>query len=229
MSSATSPQGTLVHSYLFLRRAIGLIGMALPFVLIIGKLLVDGGGLLYSISGYYYSDMRGVFVGSMCAIGVFLLSYRGYGRIDDVAGDIAAVAAIGVALFPTTPPGQQTLTDHAVGALHIVFAAGFFLTMAYFCLFLFTKNDTSQPTRRKAQRNRVYLASGWIILACLALILLFGGILNAGTSALRPVLWLESAATLAFGVAWLTKGAAILRDLDASGRTHTTANQATQA
>ncbi|MGH3785022.1 MAG: DUF998 domain-containing protein [Pseudonocardiaceae bacterium] len=212
MSPVTaSPQDTLVHSYLFLRRAIGVIGLALPVVLIIGELFVDGGDLLNSLSGYYYSDMRDVFVGSMCAIGIFLLSYRGYGPIDDIAGNVAAVAAIGLALFPTTP-GGPTRTDQIIGVLHLVFAAVFFLTLAFFCLSLFTKTDKAHPTQRKLQRNRIYVASGWIILLCLALIVLFGWLFDEAAP-LHPVLWLESAATLAYGVAWLTKGEAILGDL----------------
>jgi hypothetical protein len=213
MSQVTaSAQDTLVHSYLFLRRAIGLIGLALPVVLIIGELVVNG-DLLDSISGYYYSDLRDVYVGSMCAIGVFLLSYRGYGPIDDIAGDVAAVTAIGVALFPTTPDDHPTRTDQIIGGLHIMFAAVFLLTLAFFCLFLFRKTDTSYPSQRKVHRNRVYLASGVIILSCLALMVFFGWFLDAQTRSLHPTLWLESAATLAYGVAWLTKGEAILRDL----------------
>jgi hypothetical protein len=207
-----SPQDTLVHSYLFLRRAIGLIGIALPVVLILGKLLIDGGDLLNSLSDHYYSGMRDVFVGSMCAIGVFLLSYRGYGPIDDIAGNVAAVAAIGLALFPTMPD-DPTRTDQIIGGVHIVFAAVFFLTLAFFCLILFTKTDKAHPTQRKLHRNRIYLASGWVILLCLALIVLFGWFFDTEAGPLHPVLWLESAATLAYGMAWLTKGEAILRDL----------------
>ncbi|SDD65400.1 DUF998 domain-containing protein [Actinokineospora iranica] len=205
-----SPQDTLVHSYLFLRRAIGLVGLALPVVLIVGKELVQGGGLLNSISGYYYSDMRDVYVGSLCAIGVFLLSYRGYDWLDDVAANVAGVAAIGVALFPTTPAGDPSAADKAIGVAHIVFAAVFFLTLAYFCLVLFRKSDKARPTRRKVQRNQVYLVAGLVILVCLAGIVVAGRFLD---DSLHPVLWLESGATLAFGFAWLTKGEAILGDL----------------
>ncbi|MEC3979291.1 DUF998 domain-containing protein [Amycolatopsis sp. H20-H5] len=214
MSQATAPQqDTLVHSYLFLRRAIGVIGVALPLVLILGKLVVDGGGLLDSLSGYYYTDVRDVFVGAMCATGVFLLSYRGYGRTDAVAGDVAAVAAIGLALCPTKPGGARTPADNVLGTLHLVFAAVFFLTLAYFCLVQFTKSDAANPTPRKTQRNIVYRVTGCVILASLVLIVLSNWLLSAETSTLHPALWLETAAILAFGVAWLTKGEAILGDL----------------
>ena len=94
--------------------------------------------------------MRNVFVGTLCAIAVFMLSYRGYGRSDDVAGDLACVFAVGVALFPTTPPGEPSQMEKLVGAIHLGFAAVFFLTLAYFSLILFTKTD---PTKESTHRN----------------------------------------------------------------------------
>lgn len=225
MSQAVSPQDSLVRSYLFLRRAIGVIGLALPFVLVLGKLAIEGGGLLNSISGYYYSEMRGVFVGSLCAIGVFLLSYRGYERVDNILANIAAVAAIGVALFPTSPPGGTgTRTDEIIGGFHLAFAAVFFAILAVFCLFLFRKTASSPPglaltkptdpamTRRKAQRNRVYFGCGVVIVVCLVLIVVVSLFLGDRLDSAHPVLWLEAAATVAFGVAWLVKGEALLQD-----------------
>lgn len=201
-------QDTLVHSFLFLRRAIGFLGVALPVVLIIGTLVVDR-SLLGSISGAYYTSLRDVFVGSMCAIGVFLLSYHGYGLLEDIAGDVAAVAAIGLALCPTLSPGSRDTTDRVLGTLHLVFAAVFFLTMAFFCLVLFRRDDAATG-RRRAQRKGVYLASGLVIVVCLALIAVTG---LAGFASWHVTLWLESAAILAYGVAWLTKGDALLRDI----------------
>ncbi|RSN55993.1 DUF998 domain-containing protein [Amycolatopsis sp. WAC 04182] len=212
----------LVHNYLFLRRAIGFLGIGLPFVLVFGKLVVDGGGLLNSISGYYYSGMRDVWVGVMCAIGVFLLSYRGYGRVDDIAGNIAAVAAVGVALFPTTPANGDR-TDEIVGLLHLGFAAVFFLTLAFFCIVLFTKSDKEIPGARKPARNQLYVASGVIMLVCLALIVLCGLVFDDLTKDLYPALWLESIAILAFGVAWLTKGGTLLPDKPVTAGTRVTA------
>jgi hypothetical protein len=207
-----TPQDTLVHSYLFLRRAIGLIGLALPFVLILGKSAIDGGGLLNSVSAYYYTDLRDVFVGSMCAIGAFLLSYRGYGTLDDLVGNIAAVAAFGVALCPTAPVNPSG-SDRTLGVLHVAFAGVFFLALAFFCLFLFTRSDNVDPTPRKVERNRVYVACGAVMIVSLVLIVVCGLFLGGEVGSLHPGLWLEALAIVAFGVAWLTKGEAILRDL----------------
>ena len=67
--SETSNDNSLVISYLSLRKAIGVIGITLPFVLVFGKILLQGPGLLGSMSSYYHSIMGDVFVGSFCAIG----------------------------------------------------------------------------------------------------------------------------------------------------------------
>lgn len=203
---------SLVLSYMSLRRAVGLIGIALPFVLAIGTLLLEGSGLRGSVSSYYYTSMGDVFVGSMCAIAVFLMSYRGYERRDDLAGSLACVFALGVALFPTSPEVNAMPRDKLVGALHLFFAAGFLLTLAYFSLALF-RLMAPNPTPEKLQRNKVYTACGYTILACVALcavVKLLPG--NALLLRFSPLFWLEAVAVVAFGVSWLTKGEAILAD-----------------
>lgn len=201
-----------MHSYLFLRRAIGLIGVALPVVLIVGKILLDGGGPLDSISDYYYSGMRNVFVGSMAATGVFLLSYRGYGWFDDLTGDVAGIGAIGVALFPTTPFfGDPTHAARLIGRVHLGSAALFFAGLVVFCLFLFTRS-TGPRTHRKVNRNAVYVASGLTMIVALVLVGLVQTVFHVGVGPPHWVLWLESISVEAFGIAWLVKGQTLLAD-----------------
>ena len=214
MNQESSFDSTLVLSYLNLRKAIGIIGASLPFVLVIGKILLDGSGIEDSISRYYYTHMRDVFVGSLCAIAVFLMSYKGYERKDAVAGDLACVCALGVALFPTTPITSPTPQDHLVGGLHHTFAVIFFLTLAYFSLALFRKTNPSKiPTRQKLQRNIVYTVCGYTILVCIALLGLTSLLpKESPVNNLEPVFWLESIAVFVFGISWLTKGEAILKD-----------------
>jgi hypothetical protein len=214
MSEQPVPNESLVLSYLGLRKAIGIIGILLPFVLAFGKILLDGPGIQSSISAYYYTVMGDVFVGSLCAVGVFLLSYRGYERKDDIAGDIACIFAIGVALFPTSPDINATPRETVIGAVHLFCATGFFLTLAYFSLCLFRKTSSDKPpTRMKLWRNRVYAACGYIILACLVLAAIVSFL--SGDSPIKrldPIFWLEATAIVAFGLSWFTKGEAILKD-----------------
>ena len=214
MNSKPDPQSTLVLSYLELRTAVGIIGLALPFVLALGKLLLEGPGIQSSISAYYYTDLRNVFVGSLCAIGVFLLSTKGYDRRDTIAGYLACVFAVGVSLFPMAPEMGANSRQKFIGTLHWSLAALLFLTLAYFSLFLFTETG-GNPTPRKRQRNVVYRACGWTIFACIVLIFVVThASLGNVVPSLEPVFWLESLAVLAFGVSWLTKGETILKDVE---------------
>jgi hypothetical protein len=210
-SDATSG---LVISYLVLRRAVGIIGTALPFVLVAGRWLLDGWGIQPSISAYYYTSMRDVFVGSICATGVFLLSYRGYERADDLAGNLACLFAVGLSLCPTAPPSGASAAQTLVGQIHLVFATAYFLTLAYFSLVLFRKtHPNGRMTERKKQRNVIYAVCGYAILACIGLVGIdFAFLRGSALQALDPVFWLETVAVLAFGISWLTKGEAILAD-----------------
>src|SRR5262249_6593402 len=149
----SGPVSPLVLSYLALRTSVGIIGIALPFALAIGKIIFESAGLQSSISAYYYTDLRNVLVGSLCEIDVFLFSARGYDFNDQIAVRVAAIFAVGVAFIPTTPSSYPTHDDKISGGLHLGFAAALFLTLAYFSVFLFTKTDKPNPTKQKLQRN----------------------------------------------------------------------------
>jgi hypothetical protein len=204
-------EGSLALSYLGIRRAIGVIGTSLPFVLLIGAWALDGVGVQGSISDYYYTVMRNVFVGSMVANGVFFVSYR-YARADSAVATLIGVAAIVLALFPTTPV-HPTPTETAVGTLHFVAATVFFLALAGYSFFIFTMTDPSTPmTPEKRKRNVVYRVGGIVIVGCLALIALINLLPTGAIDGLQPVFWLETVASVAFGVSWLVKGETLLKD-----------------
>lgn len=214
MEQRSSTARSFVISYMGLRKAIGVVGLTLPFVLAFGKVFIDGPGIEFSISSYYYSSMRDVFVGAMCSIGIFLFSYRGYERKDDIAGNLACFFAIGLALVPTAPDNSDVPRELFIGYFHLAFAAGFFLTLAYFSLFLFTKtNPDKSPTGQKVQRNRVYRVCGALIVISLLLIVVCKQLQpDAPVMRLEPIFWLESVAVISFGISWLVKGEVIFKD-----------------
>jgi hypothetical protein len=202
---------SLVHSYLFMRRGVGVIGVGLPFALAIGYAVSTHKAVLRnSISSYYYTDMRNVFVGSLCAIGVFLICYR-FNLVDDVLSTIAGVLAIAVALCPTAPDNP---TDNALMAsrFHYIFAGGLFILLAVFCFVLFPRKDPDfSPARRKPLRNRIYIGCGVVIVVSL----LFAGATQTIWSTTfidtNVLFWCESVAIFAFGASWLIKGQTLLK------------------
>ena len=218
----------LVLSFLRVRRAIGLLGFFLPAALIAYS-LVFGTGIMPSISDYYYSPMREILVGTLCAIAVFLWSYEGYRPrpgewlSDLIAARTASLGALAVALSPTLPDGtplpgapilctlsQCVLGDRLASLIHFAGAFAFFGALAAFCLVLFVRGAADEPEKRAA--NRIYRACGGTIIAAMAAIALiyFGPQgLAARLAQLDPVFWLEVVATVAFAVSWLVKGDAL--------------------
>ena len=209
----------LIFSYLTLRWPVGILGVLLPVILVIGVAVLGSRTVIQdSISAYYETVMRGVFVGVLFTIGVFLFSYRGYEPSDDkkgyepsdnVAGNLACLFALGVALFPASG-------NNFVRTLHFVSAVALFLMLSYFSLYLFTKTKAGgTPTPEKKTRNKIYVACGVIILACIALIAIYNALLGDTSLAdIKPVFWLESLALWVFGVSWFIKGETLWRDAE---------------
>jgi hypothetical protein len=204
----------LVISYLTLRTIIGFLGVALPVVMGAGGRLIFGTGLQDSLSGYYYTGMRDVLVGALWAIGFFLVSYTGYGPLDNAATTLGGIFAVGISLFPTAPSDPDAAA-RIIGGFHLAFAGLFFITLIYISAFLFTKTDPRRkPTRRKLQRNVLYRTCALVMAGCIVLLALYTFIPGARQKLafLDPVFWMEAVSIVAFGVSWLVKGEFILKD-----------------
>ena len=101
-----------VRSYVFARFAIGVLGFLLPPLLVLLEpALFDGlPAPRGSLSAYYYSGVRELFVGGLWAIGVFLFVYKFLDfSWEGLLSSLAGVAAVLVALFPTERPGDGVL------------------------------------------------------------------------------------------------------------------------
>jgi hypothetical protein len=216
MTTYPRSESKMAVSYLTVRLAIGVLGMALPVVLGIGGFVLFGYGIQSSISYYARTDMGPVLVGTLFAAGFFLLGYRGYERADDVAGVLAWLFALGVALFTCSPDSGGTPREEFVGTLHLISSILLFATLVYFSLFLFTKTrPRKEPSPEKRKRNIVYKVCGWAMIACLVIALVYLALprgLQGMFTPLHPVYWMEAASLEAFGVSWFVKGEGILKD-----------------
>lgn len=212
---------SLIINPLALRKLIGFLAFLLPIVVAVGAPVLGEEAIIQnSISDYYYTIMRNYFVGTLCAVAVILFCYKGYETQDDLAGDIAALLALMVAFFPTTPEYaiHHTGMSHEefFGVVHLTAAALLFLILAYFSLKLFTKSDTpkEQWEKPKHHRNTIYITCGWVIIACMIALIPFFALesLSDIREDYKVVFILEFAMLWAFGISWLTKGEIIFRD-----------------
>lgn len=201
----------LIISYLTLRKVIGILGVALAGLCVAGGIIFGTGAIEQSISAYYLTNMRDLFVGVLVAAGAFLMTYTGYDRTDNILSSTAGVAAIGIAIFPmgVVPPGNIFgLGLPLVGVLHYISAAVFFTALAYISYFQFTKGNSG--TKQKQQRNLVYRISGIVMFSFLVLIALEA--LLPFDAGYHFILIAEAIMLLAFGASWFVKGEAILAD-----------------
>jgi hypothetical protein len=196
------------------RVVIGALGAALPLVVWLVSWLrpVDPSlsEPLSSISAYYYSGAVAIFTGILACLSVYFLTYSGYDNPDRwkdrAAALTAAVAAIGVACFPTVAPSKPlalTWWRPYQGRIHFVSSALLFGAFAAFALFLFPKSDPTKkkPDAGKRARNVIYRVCGAMILAFIAW---------AGVRAQlgQPIFWQETVALEFFAISWLVKGRA---------------------
>jgi len=219
-----------VISYYTMRRAIGVLGITLPLILLAGSYLLGGcDEVQRSISTYYHTNMRNIFVGFNCAVALFLFAYRGHDWMDNLAGYLGCIFVLGVAFLPcaVSASDQHCLIVTAVrnpliGKLHNLNALLYFLVLIVYSLFLFPKTHVDMITgvkmfmgRQKKRRNVIYYICGSIMAASLLLIIAWMWFLESlypGLKDLNPVFWLESIVLFSFGISWMTKGQFFFRD-----------------
>ncbi len=200
----------LAVAYTYLQRLVGVIAVLLPPVLVAGQRLIEGEGLRGSISAYYYSRMGNVFVGSLCALAVFFLSYNYRPlpsfELDSLLSRCASLAALGVALLPTASDAVRgSGGEKVVSTVHVCCAGALFGLLGVFAHFRFTKTSGSDPmTAQKVRRNRLYRVCGTLIFTSMALVLVSNAV--KPPDSWHSLFWLETVCVEAFGISWLVKG-----------------------
>ncbi|QOG02393.1 hypothetical protein [Flavobacterium sp. MDT1-60] len=209
-----------IFTYRRIRRAIGYLGISLPILLVgLSYISFFKTSLQPSISNYYYTNLREIFTGTLAAVGLFMIRYRGHGNAsfwknDNLLTNIAGIMAIGVALFPMNPDDFATkiytlipYAEKALGWLHYAFAAVLFLIMALLAINVFTighEKETRDP-KSILNENNIYRFCGYSIIVFVVLV----PISETFKFFRYSTLILEALALFAFGIAWLIKGRAL--------------------
>jgi hypothetical protein len=209
-----------IFTYRRIRRTIGYLGISLP-ILLVGLSLIAffKTQVQASISHYYYTNLREIFTGTLCAVGLFLIRYKGYGNTsiwknDNLLTNIAGITALGTALIPTNPNSFSakiyTLIPYPekwLGWFHYGFATLFFLILALLAINVFTIGQQTQTKTPISilNENNIYRLCGYSILLFIIMVPI------AGQLKLFPysTLLFEALSLFAFGIAWLIKGRAL--------------------
>lgn len=209
-------QNHVLATYTRLRVGMGLLALAFAPVLWAGGLTFDI-ELQRSMSVYYHTPMRNAFVGILFAIGAFLFLYKGFSRAEDRAYNLAGLLALGIVFFPIDiPPELEGLSPDAFTnrTVHLVAAVGFFLSMAYACLFT-TRNlpkDMEMSTPKRFNLAYRFVGTSLVVLPLLAVVC---GVLQPDDATVMNdaspedmnistlVFFIEAAAVTVFGFYWI--------------------------
>jgi hypothetical protein len=220
MEKSTS-NDPMVISFMTIRKAVGWLGIGLPPAVLSISYLLGCCCMQDSISHYYFTEAGDLFVGTLCAVALFLFTYKGYDSRDKWSTNIAGLFALGVAFIATNNNSADSCSvitmdeDKISATIHYGCAALFFLTLAYISFFLFTKSK-GQKTPEKKMRNKIYRTCAVVMVGCLvviAMVHIFGWE-EYNLEHLKIVFLLETLALWAFGLSWLTKGEFLLKDDD---------------
>lgn len=104
--TTTDPALGAVKTYRYLRLALAALVVLLFAAVVIEWLATGPDCLQPSISAYYYTPVRAVFVGVLVTMGVCLVALKGSTEPEDVLLNFAGMLAPGVAFVPTPGVGE---------------------------------------------------------------------------------------------------------------------------
>jgi hypothetical protein len=219
-------ENKLVVSYKTLRNLIGYCGMILPIVLILTtKTAPSDKNIESSFSDYYYTSSGDILVSFLCTLGAFLFIYKGYNMKENILSSIAGICGIFAAFSPTaTEDLRQSFSVHTplndVPEIfgferHTIVAGLFFIILGFISLCCFSQTDLNkQITTLKKKRNNIFKICGWIMLISVIIMAIYflSDRFRTMFGKIPFIFIMETIATWAFGISWLTIGETIYPD-----------------
>jgi len=237
MENQTDSTTEPIVSYLTMRKAVGWLGMLLPFLLLVGNFTLNEIGIFEneffvkhageyanagswksSVSHYYYTTVGEYFTGALCAVAMFMLCYTGHpkrkgeiGLSDNTMTNLAGLFALGVVSFPTT--SETKITDNLRNFISsdTIGWIHYAFAAAFFVVLAFM--SILNFRRSKVQEDFGKGPDDPFFLRCGILLLLW--LVLVPICAIFPVLYnnhstfiLEALALITFGASWLKKGKA---------------------
>jgi hypothetical protein len=176
-----------------------------------------------SLSAYYHTPVRDLFVGALCVTGIALMTYFGGERrtFNFWVTMVAGLAVIGVAFLPTGRPDPEVIDptqlqvafgEEAVATLHFICAGIFILSLAAICFFAFARHEQGHGHTARA---KVHRTCGLLILAAVAWVGI-GQVIDVHLLGFTPLYVGEAVSVYAFGVSWLV----MAQDTPEEGNAH---------
>jgi hypothetical protein len=215
-----------LRSFLVMRLGIGALGFTLPLILVFGNRWAFGEAPMFrgSLSAYYYSGFREIFIGFIGTMGGFLLMYKIVERsLENTMSILAGASAMLIPFFPTNQPGyvknldadhkipltllQRSWGEKTVAHIHYGASIAFliFLTIivAWFSVHEF-RDDRSGKVVSKRIWGSIHLASALVMTGTLIWLGLAHIEKWGPDNALLIGEWI---CAWSFSISWILKGA----------------------
>ncbi|MEO7447087.1 MAG: hypothetical protein ABI336_02335 [Humibacillus sp.] len=165
-SPTAPPPGDVVQTYRYLRGAMVALLLALLLAVVLQWWLgTDRSCWLGSVSAYYFTPARTVFVGALVGLGVVLVAYQGHSPEENVLLDFAGFMALLVAAVPTVPdlrcgpsPLHESTAQLAAGIAVSVPTLVSLALLVLLALALIRLRSASVGTRSRPTRSTVVVS-----------------------------------------------------------------------
>ena len=191
-----------------IRNLTGIMGMILPWVALLGAILVaktngvpEDFWATLSISATYY--ITPPLVGILTTASAVLMCYKGYDWRDNLVTTLSGIFGLMIVLFPCDCPAAAPIVGFfqipvkISNIIHCTSAVLFFLLLAFNSMFLFTLGKSD--TRNKRIKNIIYRVCAVGMLCALILMPL-------PIEFFAKTFIVETIALAFFGISWLVKG-----------------------
>lgn len=183
-------------TYECLRSVMAVIAIVLPVVFLVSAFWVRMQG---SISAFYHTDMRNVFVGLLFAIGISLYIYKGYNKLENYGLAVAGLFLFGVALVPTG--ASDGSVPKYVQVIHQICAFSFFGLIAFVCIF--ARDSGLRATEEFRTAYNITASLMVLVLVAAGVLFLLKKALNVNIP--KSTFWVEAAAVWVFAGYWCVK------------------------
>lgn len=219
-NSAPEPKAMQRHvaeTYKYLRFGMAGLAFVFPVLLVLAGVVLHWLGppgvmpdpVMSSMSAYYHTPLRGVFVGLLYAIGFYLYLYKGFSVFENRWLNLAGTFAILVAMLPTKDGCQCPCDTFTTRLAHGVCAVLFFATIVFVCRR--SAAETLPLLKDEARNNwysKWYRALGVAIIVLPLLISVFTLLVQRGLAPENRTIGLvaETLAIWTFALYWYRKG-----------------------
>ena len=216
-------------TYKATRKGLAYIAIAFPLLLLAGGYFLAKLHLEGSMSAYYHASpfsqaeellhpgkyvhpsegvMRNWFVGLLFGVGIILILYRGFTRMENVALTVAGIMGLGVALFPMAWGDEfKGVSFTVLGvsfSLHGACAIALFLCIGYVCIFRASDTLPLIKTEKERKHYRVaYQWLGWAMIASPLLAFILSSVFHKQNA---YTYFIELTGIWVFAAFWLVKG-----------------------